>query len=124
MIWFSALVALVLLVIRYAKHRESVPGLILLGVAAGYLPWLAFMNRTVFQFYSIAFLPWMVLALVFTLKSWLQSKPTQKRQKAERQLALFFALATAVSVYFYAIWSGLQVPYWFWYSHMWLPSWI
>jgi dolichyl-phosphate-mannose--protein O-mannosyl transferase len=123
-IWYSALIALVLLLIRYFKHRESVPGLILLGIAAGYLPWLLFMNRTVFQFYAIAFLPWLVLALVFTLKNWLQGKAAELRQRAEVRLVIYFALATAVSIYFYPIWIGLQVSYWFWSAHMWIPSWI
>lgn len=123
-IWYAALIALVLLVIRYFKHRESVPGLILLGIAAGYLPWLVFMNRTVFQFYAITFLPWLVLALTFILKSWLQGSASELRQKAEQRLLIFFALATAVSIYFYPIWIGLQVSYWFWSAHMWIPSWI
>jgi dolichyl-phosphate-mannose--protein O-mannosyl transferase len=123
-IWYAALIALVLLVIRYFKHRESVPGLILLGIAAGYLPWLVFMNRTVFQFYAITFLPWLMLALTFILKNWLQGKAAELRQKAEQRLLIFFALATAVSIYFYPIWTGLQVSYWFWSAHMWIPSWI
>ena len=38
-------------------------GVILIGLAAGYLPWLVYLNRTVFQFYSIAFEPFMMLAL-------------------------------------------------------------
>lgn len=124
LIWWGAVIALFLLLLRYLRHRESVPGLILLGMAAGYLPWLVFMNRTVFQFYSIAFLPWMVLALAFTLKSWLQGKTKAERPKAEGRLVLYFALATAVSAFFYPVLTAVQVPYWFWYAHMWIPSWI
>ena len=123
-IWYASLIALVLLVIRYFKHRESVPGLILLGIAAGYLPWLVFMNRTVFQFYAITFLPWLVLALTYVLKSWLQGKASELREKSEKGLLIFFAVTTAVSIYFYPIWIGIQVSYWFWSAHMWIPSWI
>jgi dolichyl-phosphate-mannose--protein O-mannosyl transferase len=123
-IWFAALIALGLLTIRYFKHRESAPGLILLGIAVGYLPWLIFMNRTVFQFYAIAFLPWLILGLTFTLKSWLQAKSPVERPRAERRLAIYFASVTAVSIFFYPIWVGIQVPYWFWLIHMWIPSWI
>jgi hypothetical protein len=31
---------------------------------------------------------------------------------------------SAVSVFFYPIWTAMQVPYWFWHWHMWLQSWI
>ena len=124
LIWFGAVIALLLLLVRYFRNRESVPGLILLGVACGYLPWLVYMNRTIFQFYSVAFLPWLVLALVFALKGWLQSRPNERRPRSERRLVFYFALTAAVSAYFYPIWIGAQVPYWFWYAHMWIPSWI
>jgi len=29
-----------------------------------------------------------------------------------------------VSAFFFPIWSGQQVPFWFWQIHMWLPSWV
>ena len=48
------------LVLRRSVTREA---FILTGIAAGYLPWLLYLGRTVFQFYTIAFEPFLVLAL-------------------------------------------------------------
>ena len=124
LIWYAALAALIFLVIRYVRVRESASGLVLLGLAAGYLPWMLYMNRTIFQFYAIAFLPWLILGLILGLKRWLQSKPVEQRRGSERLLIGLFALFGLVSAYFYPIWSAMEVPYWFWYGHMWLPSWI
>jgi dolichyl-phosphate-mannose-protein mannosyltransferase len=29
-----------------------------------------------------------------------------------------------LSIFFYPLWSGMQIPYWYWHIHMWLPGWI
>jgi len=55
------------LVYRLARYREWKVGFILMGMVAGYLPWLMYLNRTVFQFYTIAFEPYLLLGLTFCL---------------------------------------------------------
>lgn len=121
-IWWPAAVAIFFLAAWYARSRERVSGLVLLGIAAGWLPWFAFMNRTVFQFYSIVFLPFSILALIFVIRIFVDRA---KRPIRARAWVLFYLLITAlVSAYFLPIWNGAWVPYGFWLSHMWLPSWI
>jgi len=29
-----------------------------------------------------------------------------------------------LSIFFYPIWTGMQIPLAYWQMHMWLPSWI
>jgi len=96
----------------------------LLGIAGGYLPWLAFMNRTVFQFYAIAFLPWMILGLVYVLRMYLHTRSSQELPRAIRFVGGYLGLTFAVSLFFLPIWIGTWTPYWYWHLHMWLPSWI
>jgi len=124
LIWIAATASLIFLTYRYFRSGDRVIGLILLGVAAGYLPWMMYLQRTVFQFYVIAFEPWMILALVFSMRALLKAETGIYWKKTANRLALFLLLTTVVSVYFYPIWTGITVPYWFWLSHMWLPSWI
>jgi dolichyl-phosphate-mannose-protein mannosyltransferase len=62
-IWWAAGAAALYLVYRFARYRDWRVGLILTGIAAGYLPWLLYPTRTMFQFYTIEFTPYMVLAL-------------------------------------------------------------
>ena len=64
LIWWAATAAVVYLLVRLVRRREWRAGLVLMGVAAGYLPWLLYLNRTVFQFYTIVFEPYLLLALV------------------------------------------------------------
>ncbi|WP_281534218.1 dolichyl-phosphate-mannose--protein mannosyltransferase [Cryobacterium breve] len=67
LIWWAGAAAVLYLVYRLARYREWRVGLILMGMVAGYLPWLMYTGRTVFQFYSIAFEPYLILALTFVI---------------------------------------------------------
>ncbi|MFB9207787.1 phospholipid carrier-dependent glycosyltransferase, partial [Nonomuraea spiralis] len=65
-IWFGALAALVALIAWYVSSRDWRAGAVLLAYAMGWLPWFYFaiaQNRTMFLFYAIPMVPFMVLAL-------------------------------------------------------------
>ncbi len=124
LIWLPAAAAVLLLTYLFITRKSKVGGLILLGIVGGYLPWLAFLNRTVFQFYAIAFLPWMILALVYVIRMFLHTRNQDQLPKAVRIVGGYFGLVFAVSLFFLPIWIGTWTPYWYWHLHMWLPSWI
>ena len=124
LIWFSATAAIAFLVIRYIRSRERIVGLILLGVGALYLPWLAISERTVFHFYSVSFQPWMILALVLGLQILYRAIAGTSPKLALGLVLGFFALATALSLFFLPVNIGLLVPFDQWQLRMWLPSWI
>ncbi|WP_194949847.1 dolichyl-phosphate-mannose--protein mannosyltransferase [Actinomyces trachealis] len=67
-IWWSAIVALVVvlgvLVIAQRDWRAWVP---LAGYLGLYAPWFLYRNRTIFTFYTVAFVPEVVLMLVLAL---------------------------------------------------------
>ena len=67
-IWWGGVIALLALIalIILRKHRAALP--ILVGFAAGWLPWLPFAYRTTFQFYSVVFVPFTIMALVLCLQ--------------------------------------------------------
>jgi dolichyl-phosphate-mannose--protein O-mannosyl transferase len=123
-IWWAALAALLFLVLIYIKRQDRVAGFLLLGVAAGYLPWMLYLQRTVFQFYIVAFQPFVMLALAYALAVlWRQTEP-ESRPAAVRTFAIFGVAIVGFSAFFTTIWFGTWVPYWYWLAHMWLPSWI
>ena len=62
--WFKSLV----------EHRiDSAANIVVLGIAAGYLPWFAMQQRTVFSFYAIIIEPFMLVAIVYCAKLLLNS---------------------------------------------------
>ena len=101
---------------------DFVSGFILLGFAAGYLPWFFFQSRTVFTFYAIVFEPFVVLALVYCAKKFLGVPPwTRKRKLLVGLIVLLIALNF---LYFLPLFNGSVIPYSSWSDRMWLPSWI
>lgn len=124
-IWWAATAAAVYLVYRLVRYREWRVGLILTGLAAGYLPWLLYTGRTVFQFYTIAFEPYLVLALVAVAGILLGTAedPSWRRVSGLRIVAIFVGVAVIVSVFFWPLWSGTMADYWFIAAHWWLPTW-
>jgi dolichyl-phosphate-mannose--protein O-mannosyl transferase len=100
-------------------------GAILVGVAAGYLPWLLYLDRTVFQFYTIAFEPYLLLALTAVIGIILgrRSDPRWRRDGGIRLVGVFLLFAIGVSVFFWPLWTGLQMPWQFIQLHYWVPSW-
>jgi len=125
LIWWAAAVAAGYLVYRLARYREWTVGLTLLGLAAGYLPWLLYLDRTVFQFYSIVFQPYLVLGLAITIGIILgrPSDPTWRRQRGIALVAVFILWAVAISAWFFPMWSAIPIDPTFRRLHFWLPSW-
>lgn len=134
LIWWAATAAILYLVYRFARYRQWQVGLILMGMVAGYLPWLMYLNRTVFQFYTIAFEPYMLLGLVWVIGMLLgkvprpgtleDGTPTPAPAVGFPIVVVFLVLATLLTAFFYPIWTGIQTPFWFWNLHIWLPGWL
>lgn len=126
LIWWAAAIAMIYFTIRYFRNirHSRTEGLLLLGIAGGYLPWFMYMNRTVFQFYSIAFFPWMVLLLVHALRTMLAECNPAKRKVRVFWIWIFVISTAIMSLWLSNIWFGYQTSYQYWYIHMWLPSWI
>jgi dolichyl-phosphate-mannose-protein mannosyltransferase len=126
LIWWGGTAAVLYMVYRLFRFREWQVGIILMGMVAGYLPWLMYLNRTIFQFYGIVYEPYMVLALTFVFGIWLgkASDDPERRRTGRRWVIVFLVLASLLSIFFFPLWTGMQIPYWYWQIHMWLPGWI
>nr|WP_237656927.1 phospholipid carrier-dependent glycosyltransferase [Agreia sp. COWG] len=124
-IWWAGTAALLYLVYRLIRKREWVVGFIMMGMAAGYLPWLLYVNRTIFQFYTIAFEPYLILGLVFVIGLALgkRTDPRWMRVGGVRAVIAFLVICAAVSAFFYPVWTAQSIPGWFLSLHYWLPSW-
>jgi dolichyl-phosphate-mannose-protein mannosyltransferase len=121
----AAAAAILYLAYRLARYREWKVGLILMGAAAGYLPWLLYLHRTVFQFYTIAFEPYLILALTFAIGLILGSSrdPWWKRERGLGLVAVLVGFAILLSVFFWPLWTGTQIDYTWMRAHWWFESW-
>lgn len=121
-IWWAAILAIGVLGASWFRTRDKTTTLLALGLFAGYLPWILLQGRTAFEFYAVAFSPWIILLLVAGLMAWFRNSFNPKR--AANWIAGFVLLTVLSSAFFYPIWSGMWIGYDFWQLRMWLPSWI
>ena len=125
LLWWSALIALFVTFGYWIVRREWQSGLILLGLAAGYLPWFLFQKRTMFTFYAIAFEPFVVLLIVFALSKFLERDSYGVVPKIRLYATyVYLGLVAITFLYFLPLYIGSVISYSAWYQHMWFPSWI
>jgi dolichyl-phosphate-mannose--protein O-mannosyl transferase len=125
LIWYAGVAAAIYLVYRLIRFREWRVGIILAGLGAGYLPWLLYTNRTVFQFYTIDFEPYLILALAFVASQLIGQRgdPEYRRAIGMRWIAVFLVAAIAISIFFWPLWVGQQVDFKYMQLHYWLSTW-
>ena len=66
-LWWAGAASLLVLVWLWIGRRDWRAGAILCAVAAGYLPWFLYDERTIFSFYAVVFSPFIVLAVTMVL---------------------------------------------------------
>lgn len=151
LLWWLGTAALALVLWALVRFRDWRLGVIVCGYLAMYVPWFAYAHRTIFTFYTVAFAPFVALALAWALGVCLdQARPGVSPDRLTRSdgadfdegdyrwlgprtdlrlaLAGFAAVGVAVvlaaSAYFYGVWTGPVIPAEEWSSRMWLHSWI
>lgn len=66
-IWGLAPIAILVALVAWIIRRDVRAGVILAGLAATWLPWFAYQERTIFTFYTIVMVPFVVLAFTYCL---------------------------------------------------------
>jgi len=124
-LWWSGVIAIAITFGYWISRREWQSGLLLLSLAAGYLPWFNWQKRTVFTFYTIAFEPFIVLIIVYALSKLLEPNEAGVVSKFRRYLSYgYLAIVFLNFLYFMPLYFGSLITYHHWLSLMWFPSWI
>ncbi|GLY28726.1 phospholipid carrier-dependent glycosyltransferase [Kineosporia sp. NBRC 101731] len=125
-IWWGATLAIVVLLFRWALRRDWRAGAVLAGLVGGYLPWFQYQQRTIFNFYTIAFTPWVVLALVYVLGLILgRTHDSSRRRRTGAWIAGSIVILAVLSFWFFLpLYTAQVIPQSSWSDRMWLPSWI
>ena len=135
LLWWVGIGALLLVILATFYYRNWRAGIIALGYIALYVPWLAYAHRTIFVFYTVAFAPYVALAVAWMiglLAGWVTIDGSPEAAPASHQTQItgwvFAGLVTAAilgcALYFMPLWRGDVIDYDFWRAHMWLQSWI
>lgn len=145
--WYAAWAAVVLAIALLSRRRAGAfaPGFAfaLTGLALTYLPWLLYPARTIFQFYTVTMLPFLVILLALGL-GWLARArdPIPPRDPGPAEVAsaveaaaaetrawrafavVFLVIALLSAAFFLPLSTGFLEPYPLWRLHNWLPGWV
>jgi dolichyl-phosphate-mannose--protein O-mannosyl transferase len=126
-LWWIGTVAIAVVIGYWIKSllnrtNDSAAHIVAIGVIAGYLPWFAMQERTMFSFYAIVIEPFMVLAIVYCAKLLLDSG--LKPSVSQSIVGGLFALILLCFIYFLPLYTGQTITYDDWKMRMWFDSWI
>jgi dolichyl-phosphate-mannose--protein O-mannosyl transferase len=112
--------------LNFLRSRNWRSGTIILLFLAGWAPWLLFPERTMFYFYSIVYLPFLVIAIAYIAN--LIYVGVGARESSRKVFfwigSIALLVVIGVSIYFYPIWTAIQLPKDEWLLRMWFRSWI
>ncbi|OON75970.1 dolichyl-phosphate-mannose--protein mannosyltransferase [Streptomyces tsukubensis] len=125
-LWWAAGFALAYLLWRWALRRDWRAGAILCGVAAGYVPWFMYQERTIFLFYSVVFVPFLCLAVAMLIGAILGPPgSTERRRVAGAAGAGVLVLLVVWNfIYFWPVYTGTAIPVSDWQDRMWFDTWV
>lgn len=125
LIWWAGFAALLFAVWRLLIHRDTMGLVLSLGILAGWLPWVPYAHRTIFTFYAVAFVPFVVMLVAWALQRIAQPDgPRTWSRGGWIAAGVFIGVVLIVSGYYLPLWRGDPIPYDLWRLHMWLPTWI
>jgi dolichyl-phosphate-mannose--protein O-mannosyl transferase len=126
LVWYAGVAAVLYVAYRFVVARDWRHALVLTGIAVTYVPWLFYPDRTIFQFYTVLVLPFLLLALTFALRDIAGPRHADayRRHTGQRLVIVFLVVALALAAFWYPVISAMPVPYDFWRLHNWMPSWV
>lgn len=126
LLWWAACFAVLFVLWRWLFRRDWRAGAIVCAVAAGYLPWFMYQERTIFLFYAVVFLPFLCLAVAMMIGALVGppgSSDTRRVAGATGAGVLILLIAWNF-IYFWPLYTGQAIPIDDWRSRMWLDTWV
>lgn len=141
LLWWLACFALAYVVWRWLFRRDWRAGAIACGVAAGWVPWFFYQERTIFLFYAVVFVPFLCLAVTMLLGAIVGpaagtgaraelgltgNDPTGERRRTLGAIAAGVLVLLIIwnFIYFWPLYTGTSIPEDLWRDRMWLDTWV
>ncbi|WP_425824898.1 dolichyl-phosphate-mannose--protein mannosyltransferase [Streptomyces fractus] len=127
LLWWAACLSLAYALYRWFFRRDWRFGAVLCAVAAGFVPWLQWQERTTFSYYMVVISPFLCLGVTGMLGAIIAGRDGASRRR--RRIGTVAAGVVVIAVfccfcYFLPLYVGAAVPYDTWHQHMWWPTWI
>ncbi|WP_149179132.1 phospholipid carrier-dependent glycosyltransferase [Streptomyces sp. TRM49041] len=139
LLWWAACFAVLYVLWRWFFRRDWRAGAIVCAIAAGWVPWFFYQERTIFLFYAVVFVPFLCLAVAMMIGAMLgpaagppdEDGLVDPDGAVERRRAIG-AIGAGVLVlliiwnfiYFWPLYTGETIPMEDWRARMWLDTWV
>jgi len=126
LLWWAACFALLYALYRWIFVRDWRAAAICCGIAAGWLPWFQWQQRTIFFFYSIDFEPFLCLAIALMIGAMLGRANASRERRVWGGVGagLLMVAIMATFLYFFPLYTGEVTTLAQWQARMWWPTWI
>ncbi|GGT34568.1 dolichyl-phosphate-mannose--protein mannosyltransferase [Streptomyces purpureus] len=126
LLWWAACFALCYVLWRWFFRRDWRAGAIACGVAAGWLPWFFYEERTIFLFYAVVFVPFLCLAVSMLIGAIVGPPGSDERRRTVGAVGAGVLVLLIVwnFIYFWPLYTGEAIPMDAWRSRMWLDTWV
>ncbi|MFG2889740.1 dolichyl-phosphate-mannose--protein mannosyltransferase [Streptomyces sp. NPDC048248] len=126
LLWWAACFALLYVLYRWLFLRDWRAGAIACGIAAGYLPWFLYQERTIFLFYAVVFVPFLCLALAMMTGAIIGPPGSSERRRTIGAVGAGVLVLLIIwnFIYFWPLYTGEPIPKSAWHNRMWFDTWV
>ncbi len=126
LLWWTAAFALLFLLWRWIFRRDWRAGAIACAVAAGWLPWFHYQERTIFLFYAVIFVPFLCLAVAMMIGAMAGPAGSDERRRTIGAVGAGVLVLLIVwnFIYFWPLYTGTSIPVDSWRNRMWFDTWV
>ncbi|MGO0577906.1 dolichyl-phosphate-mannose--protein mannosyltransferase [Ornithinimicrobium panacihumi] len=124
-VWWGATAGMLVVAFLWLLGRDWRAGAALSGIIAGWLPWFMYQTRTIYSFYAVAFVPWLVLVVVCCLGLVLgpADASRQRRRWGAVAVVVYLTLAAAWMAWYYPVHAAVVIPRDEWQLRMFFDFW-
>ncbi|GAA4737937.1 phospholipid carrier-dependent glycosyltransferase [Nocardioides endophyticus] len=125
-IWWAGSLALLFALVMWVGARDWRYGVVVVGAASTWLPWLQYDDRPIFSFYAIITLPFMVLAITMAIGRLLgrTTAPSRRRTAGVVVVGAYLVLVLLNFAWFWPIWTNELLTHSEWVDRIWFTRWI
>ncbi|MFG2114636.1 dolichyl-phosphate-mannose--protein mannosyltransferase [Streptomyces sp. NPDC048718] len=126
LLWWAACFAILYVLWRWVFRRDWRAGAIACGIAAGWLPWFLYQERTIFLFYAVLFVPFLCLAVAMMIGAIVGPPGSSERRRTFGVVGAGVLVLLIVwnFIYFWPLYTGTPIPLDAWRHRMWLDTWV
>lgn len=125
-VWWGGTLALIHQIWRWFAYRDWRSGAFIAGIIAGWCSWFLFLDRTIFSFYAVAFVPFVAAILAMSVGSILGPLAAASRRRLWGAIGAgaIVLLAVVAAWWWYPIWTAEVTPTPLLILRVWMPTWV